>query len=484
MSPAKALCVFGLALALGCGAERTKKVQPELVPPEGEQDFGVVPVLNEKTLEIPLLNVGRADLTVSDVTLKDGDGVFTVRSSPTTIQASQTLMVVVAFKPLKEQDYANTLVVHSNDLNNPSVEVKIIGKGSTRAVMVVDPMVLDFGRVAECTSAVKTFTITSKGTADLIVEDLAFTDGSSSAFSFVGSSKTPARVKFKDATGLPGKIQLTVKYTALAGMTGLAMGSIRIRGTDPDNQEVLVQLKAEPNRAPVPIIAPLGNGAPGLTIALDGTGSTDADGDLPLTYKWTMRSKPLSSTTMIAAPTDAMTSMVLDPLVPGAYELQLDVSDSEGVKNCQAARATVVATPAQKLLIEMFWDHSKTDIDLHVLRTTASKVGQAPDDCYYANNKPEWGQIGANDDPEFIRDALTGYGPELFGYVNPIDTSYRIVAEFANEHLDPNPASKVTVRIYLYGVVKGEFTRTLEKSGTRWTVADVAWPSGVITAQP
>ena len=481
----RALVLTGLAMVAACRPPSTVGVKPELVPPTGDQDFGVVPVLNERTLEIPILNVGRADLLLKSVTLKEAGGIFTILSSPETIEASQTLNVVVKFVPTKEEDYSNTLILQSNDEANPVIEVRLIGKGSTRAVMQVDPMVLDFGRVPECSAAVKTFTITNKGTADLIVEELAFTADSNPAFTFVGSSTTPAIVKFLGTNGLPGKIQLTVKLTVAPGAMGMLLGSIKIRGTDPDNREVTLMLKGEVNRAPVPMIAPLGNGAPGLTVMLDGTGSTDSDGDLPLTYKWTMRSKPLSSDTAFLAVDAAMTTMRLDPLVPGAYEVQLDVTDSTGVKNCQPARATVVATPAQKLLIEMFWDNAKTDIDLHVLKNnTTAKVGMAPDDAYYANPAPEWGQIGANDDPIFIRDALTGYGPELFGYVNPIDTTYRLVAEFANEHLDPNPKSKVTVRVYLYGIVKGEFTRTLEKAGNRWIIADVSWPSGVITAQP
>ncbi len=480
----RALLLTGLALLASCRPPSTVAVRPQLVLPASELDFGIVPVLNQKTLEIPLVNAGRADLEIQSVKLKDSDGIFTLLSAASKVVAGETANLTVKFLPLKEQDYSNTLLLQSNDESNPEIEVKLLGKGSTRAVMQVDPMVLDFGRIPECSAAVKTFTITSKGTADLIVEELSFTEGSSPAFSFVGSSKTPAVVKFKDANGLPGKIQLTVKLTVVPGATGMVMGGIKIRGTDPDNRELVLQLKAEVNRAPVPMISPLGNGAPGLTIALDGTGSVDPDADNPLVYKWTMRSKPLSSDTDFLAADAAMTSMRLDPLVPGAYEVQLDVTDSQGVKNCQPARATVVATPAQKLLVEMFWDNSKTDIDLHVLKTVTAKVGMAPDDVYYANPAPDWGQPGVLDDPAFIRDALTGYGPELFGYVNPIDTTYRLVAEFANEHLDPNPKSKVTVRVYLYGVVKGEFTRTLEKAGNRWIVADVTWPSGVITAQP
>ena len=368
-----------LALALGaCGPSRTNAVKPQLVPPPGDQDFGTVPVLNVKAIQIPIRNVGRADLTVSEVSLKGTEGIFKLGAAPTVIQSGQTLTVTATFVPTKEQAYTDTLVIKSDDPASPVVEVTLKGLGSTRAVMVVDPLVLDFGRVAECSAAVKTFTITSRGTADLIVEELGFTEGSSGAFTFVGSSKTPAIVKFKDPNGLPGKIQLTVKYTAVAGATGPAMGGIRIRGTDPDNREVVLMLKAEPNRAPVPMIAPLGNGSPGLTVVLDGSGSTDPDADNPLSYKWTIRSKPLSSDTTVAGPQTSITSMRLDPLVPGAYEVQLDVTDALGVKNCQPARATVVATPAQKLLIEMFWDNATTDIDLHVLRTPTTRSRTSP----------------------------------------------------------------------------------------------------------
>jgi hypothetical protein len=88
------------------------------------------------------------------------------------------------------------------------------------------------------------------------------------------------------------------------------------------------------------------------------------------------------------------------------------------------------------------------------------------------------------DDPELVRDALTGYGPEVFGYVNPINSTYRVLAIFQSEHLQPMPASKVTVRVYLYGVLKAEVSRTLERGGTIWEVADVSWPSGDVTVLP
>lgn len=428
--------------------------------------------------------MGRAFLTVTNVAIKESNTPFLVKKAPPEVESGSQLPITVTFVPLAEGDYQATLVFETDDEENPRAEVLLTGKGSTRAIVEVDPAMIDFGRVAECATAVRTFTIQSKGTADLVINDISFTDDSSPQFTFVGSTRTPVVVKTMGANGLPGQIQLTVKYAVPANsMTG-ATATVRLRTTDPDRQEVLIPVSGDLNRAPVGAIASLGNGAPGLTVALDGTGSMDPDGDNPLTYKWTLRSKPLSSTTTIAAPELVTTSMRLDPLLPGAYEVQLDVTDAEGAKACQPARATVVAAPAQKLLIELFWDHAKTDIDLHVLRTPETVVASIPDDCHYGNPAPEWGLTGTMDDPEFLRDALTGYGPELFGYINPIDTTYRIVAEFAHDHLDPSPSSNVTVRIYLYGVVKGEFTRRLETRGTRWVVADVAWPSGVITPVP
>jgi hypothetical protein len=476
--------MLAAVVLLGCG-DRLKANQPILAPLNSEYDYGAVPVLNEVTIpEIPVRNIGNATMKVSNVRLTEGEGPFTIKSFPTEIERSIDDKIVVSFIPLKEQDYAATLVFETDDVENPEVTVKLIGKGSTRAIMSVTPTELDFGRVNECTCALQTFTIESKGTADLLVSDISFTEGTPAGFTKVGSWVTPATVKFMDKNGLPGAITLTVKFCAAAGMTMPAMGGIHIAGTDPENREVTIPLKATVNQAPVAVIAPLGNGAPGQVVTLDGSASMDADGDTPLTYKWTLRSAPISASTSIAAPDMATTGMTLDPMLPGSYEVQLDVTDAAGAKNCMPTRATIVASPAQKLLVEMFWDNARTDLDLHVLRTPTSVVGRAPDDCHYANLAPDWGMPGTMDDPALLRDALTGYGPEIFGYVNPIDTTYRVVAEFANEHLDPMPASNVTIRVYLFGIVKFEQTKQLTMKGQRWAAVDVTWPSGMVVPVP
>jgi hypothetical protein len=470
---------------VGCNGTSLQGVRPNLLPLSSPVEFGTSPVLNSKSLEIPLTNVGRAKLSLEQVTLSSDGGVFRITSAPDVVESGDTQNIVLVFTPLEERHYEDTLTFETDDVDNAMVSLSLVGEGSTRAAIEVQPTALDFGRVAECGSSVQVLTILSKGTADLIVNDIAFTDETPSAFSFVGSTRTPAVVKATQANGLPGQIQLTVRLAPPAGATGPLQGGIRLRTTDPEHQELVVGLSAMVNRAPVAVIAPLGNSSPGQRVTLDGSGSMDPDNDVPLDFKWTIRSKPLASTTTIAAPQASATEMTLDPMVPGAYEVQLDVTDAAQAKSCQSARATVVAAPAQKLLVEMFWDNAGTDIDLHVLRETQSPLFVAPDDCNYQNRTPDWGVVAsAMDDPELVRDALTGYGPEVFGYVNPINSTYRVLAIFQSEHLQPMPASKVTVRVYLYGVLKAEVSRTLERGGTIWEVADVSWPSGDVTVLP
>jgi hypothetical protein len=441
-------------------------------------------VLNQKRIEIPLTNVGRAKMTVSNIALTKDDGIFRIESKPEVVESGLTENIVVVFTPLAEQAYEDTLVFETDDEENLRLELTLTGTGSTRAIIEVQPAMLDFGRVAECASTVQLITILSKGTADLVIEEIAFTEGSSPAFSFVGSVR-PATVKTVDANGLPGQIQITVRVSAAAGSTGALTGGVKIRSTDPEQRELIIPLTATVNQAPIPLIAPLGNGAPGQRITLDGAGSMDPDGDAPITYKWTIRSKPLASSTTIAAPENATTEMTLDAMVPGAYEVQLDVTDSTGAKSCQPARATVVASPAQKLLVEMFWDNPGTDLDLHVLRNNMALLGSLPDDCFYQNRAPDWGVVGDTmDDPALVRDALTGYGPEVFGYVNPVDGTYRVAVKYENELLSPMPSSRVTVRVYLFGVLKAEASKVLEQRGNIWEVVDVTWPSGDVTVLP
>ena len=100
----------------------------------------------------------------------------------------------------------------------------------------------------------------------------------------------------------------------------------------PDTVVITVQ-----NRPPIADAGPDQPGVRGLVTTLNGIGSSDPDGD-PLTYAWTMTSRPAGSAATLSGATTVNPSFVPD--VKGPYELQLIVNDG----TVDSAPDTVVIT--------------------------------------------------------------------------------------------------------------------------------------------
>jgi hypothetical protein len=98
------------------------------------------------------------------------------------------------------------------------------------------------------------------------------------------------------------------------------------------------------NRAPVANAGADQTAFIGNTVTLNGSASTDADGD-PLTYLWTLASRPAGSLATLVDPTSVMPGFVAD--VAGQYRVTLVVNDGRLASTPDEVRVTIVPANTQ-----------------------------------------------------------------------------------------------------------------------------------------
>ena len=112
---------------------------------------------------------------------------------------------------------------------------------------------------------------------------------------------------------------------------GATVTNVVLRFSNPGNvgftfTHHLIGTVAASNAPPVADAGPDQTALVGATVTLDGSGSTDADGD-DLTYDWTLPAAPAGSTAILADPTTINPHLTLDR--PGDYTAQLVVHDGQ-----------------------------------------------------------------------------------------------------------------------------------------------------------
>ncbi|AKU93070.1 choice-of-anchor D domain-containing protein [Vulgatibacter incomptus] len=485
------LLLLAVAALAACGKETLGATRPSIrvtathVADDGSMllDFGPVTVLDTRVLNILVQNDGRAPLTLQSASIEGPEGVFStsMEIDGLRIASGGSVEIPVSFRPNAEEDFEGTFVLHHDDKQKPDVAVRLQGTGSTVGRVVVEPEEIDFGVVGEGMREVRTLTIRSVGTGPLVIDSIELVD-SPEAFAFLGSTR-PARLP-PPADGLPGgAVEIRIGCTPMGEPTELH-GTVKLATTDPDRRTVLVPLSAKVNRAPVAVIEV----APGIHVAeapigLDGSHSYDPDGNEPLSdFAWEVLEWPLGATFQLANREDPIASLVVDS--PGTYEVGLAVKDSLGLECLRpggdplapCARKKIVVKSDIDLVVELVWDHPVTDLDLHLVKDGGQLYSDL--DCFWANKTPDWNEIA---NPVMTQESLKGFGPERIVFPKPAGGRYDVKIEYAKTNGAKDSTTRATVRVFVYGILEAELTRTLDTPKQLWDVLSIDWPAAVLT---
>ncbi len=152
----------------------------------------------------------------------------------------------------------------------------------------------------------------------------------------------------------------------------------------------------------------------------------------------------------------------------GAWRLTLDWATSESCRGRSEPMTIVVypPPPPTTLRVTLRWapepSGTTTDLDLHMTRVVGSAATWSDaNDCYYRNTAPDWGTVGAADNPLFSGDDRGTPGVEIVTLPNAADDAYLVGINLYRDIGPPGAEASVTVE-----VPGGSYTNTRALSGT------------------
>ena len=162
-------------------------------------------------------------------------------------------------------------------------------------------------------------------------------------------SITPPTVTLANpsSTASDGHPSITVPLPAGTLAPGATVTNVILRFSNPGNvgftfTHHLIGTVAARNTPPVADAGPDQSAQAGTTVTLDGSHSTDADGDA-LTYDWTLPGVPAGSTATLADPATIHPRLTLDK--PGSYTAQLVVNDGQAASAPDTVTVSTTNTP-------------------------------------------------------------------------------------------------------------------------------------------
>jgi len=225
---------------------------------------------------------------------------------------------------------------------------------------------------------------------------------------------------------------------------------------------------------------------PTESAVFSGASSYDPGGNPIVTYYWELIDQPEGSSATLPYNSGVNVSGFYADLA-GEYVAELTVTNDKG--NSDSCRASLEAIPAQNLWVEMFWEYSGDDMDLHLLAPGGSL--ESSSDCYYSNCTPatqlffpmDWGISGYDEDnPTLDLDDIPNTGPENINISQPqTDGVYTVyVHDYPGSVY--SGANAVTVNIYLNGSLVWTDTKAIAGEDSYTPYAIINWSTLSITS--
>ena len=234
--------------------------------------FGSVPIGGDAQQSLTMTSTGTAPLKISSLSAQGG--AFSAQSPalPLTLQPGQALTLPVKFGPKTSGGENGQLVIASNAAATPSVTVDLIGNGAAAApppptagtpALTLSSTVVNFGSVAVGSQGSNSVTLTSSGTAAVVLQSVAVSGTGFSvgqlhlpvtlavgqqitlplSFAPASGGAQQGQVTLTDnATGSPDTINLTGTGTTTASLsvpTSLDFGDVTV-GSEGDKTITLV----------------------------------------------------------------------------------------------------------------------------------------------------------------------------------------------------------------------------------------------------
>lgn len=424
-------------------------------------DFGYVTEGEQARKRVTVTNVGDVEATVQ-INGVAGSSAYVWRTSDDeellVLDPGESRIVQVTFTSTAIEEQG-TLRLIDPDGELGRFPVMLQGTGAN-PLLVGAPNPLDFGVIPVGTSLTRTLQLQNPGNHEVTVTALRSSDPQFVPESFPGVLYIAAN----------DSLAVDVTYTAAANGSRLAeltlesdarlpASPVVLRAEAVDPTEPIALCRADPRR-----VTALRDSS-----RFDGTGSNDPNGR-PLTYQWRMVSSPQGSAATLSRPNQRVTGAFTPDLV-GIYQAELVVTNDLGLSS-DPCLAELEATADNGLWVEMFWEHSGDDMDLHVRRNRGQRTsGQ---DCYYGNCRGylSWGANGRSDDPILDIDNIPGTGPENINIDAPESTLYTVdVHDYPGS--TRTAGNRVTVRIYVNSALVFDDTRNITGEDSWTTFADI-----------